>query len=348
MILAKESFVSVYLDAMAALLIFGILLLPDRTRIKSETEGKLFYALCTNTLVMAICSGVCYALHFQTFQWAYHIELFSKTVLELALLHLVYQWLIYVDFKLYASRDQLVRRYKAFFIPIAVFAALLVINMFTSILFTIMPDMKYTSTILYDVMMGIEYLYMAVSVALIYQYDKRHKGRRVFDIVPAVVPMILGSLVNIFTEYSGTALGIAVGLVLLYFSMMNGWRFEDTGSGYYNRAFIKEILEGDSFDADSIQGVISFEAPGGGKELGKILHNELAGDGIIIHESEDRYLLLTENGNIGDLYFLADMVEDAIQDDENSSVALTTKCGIRKGGEDAKTFLERIAISSGN
>ena len=61
MILAKESFVSVYLDAMAALLIFGILLLPDRTRIKSETEGKLFYALCTNTLVMAICSGVCYA-----------------------------------------------------------------------------------------------------------------------------------------------------------------------------------------------------------------------------------------------------------------------------------------------
>ena len=97
MILTAEAFVSVYLDVMAALLIFGILLLPDRKRIKSETEGELFYGLCINTLIIAICSTVCYALHFQTFQGVYYIELLSKTILELALLSLVYQWMMYVD-----------------------------------------------------------------------------------------------------------------------------------------------------------------------------------------------------------------------------------------------------------
>ena len=342
MILTAEAFVSVYLDVMATLLIFGILLLPDRKRIKSETEGELFYGLCINTLIIAICSTVCYALHFQTFQGVYYIELLSKTILELALLSLVYQWMMYVDFKLYASRDQLIRRYKVFFVPIAAFAVLLIVNLFTGILFTITPDMKYTSTVLYDVMMVIEYLYMAVSVALIYQFDRKHKGKRVFDIVPAVVPMILGTFVSILTDYSGTSLGIAVGLVLLYFSMMNGWRYEDVGSGYYNRAFFKRLLKSDGLEAGPIHGIVSFEAPGRGKELGEILQNEMPGDGMIVRESEDRYFLLTENGNLGDLYFLADMVKDAVKEDGTDGFGLSVNCVVREKHEDAGTFLKSL------
>lgn len=340
--IAEGAMVSVYSDAMAFLLIIGLMILPDRKRVRSQTEGRLYGGLCINTLLIALFGGICYAMRGQSENWAAVLVLISKTVVELCLLSLVYQWVMYVDFKLYGSRDQLRRRYWGLYIPVAIFSLLLLINIFTGIVFSIQPDMTYVSTVVYDVMIALEYLYILIPMLLIYQYDRANPGRRSFSIVPALVPILLGSVVSVFTAYSATALGIAVGLVLLYFSMINGWRFEDKESGYYNRALLNGLLKSDSPIVDGIRGAVFFETAGDAGKLGELLKRELPQKSVIVHDSEKRFVLLTRSGNPGDLSFLADMAVYAAE--EEGTLKLTTKCAGRKKGEDAKAFIRRTIL----
>ena len=342
--IAEGAMVSVYSDAMAFLLIIGLMILPDRKRMRSETEGKLYTGLCVNTLLIALFGGICYAMRGRIESWSEILVLTSKTIVELCLLSLVYQWVMYVDLKLYKSRDQLRRRYWGLYIPVAVFSLLLIINPFTGIIFTILPGNTYASTVIYDVMMAVEFFYILLSMLLMYQYDKAHPGRRSFSVVPALIPIILGSVVSVFTSYSATALGIAVGLVLSYFSMINGWRFEDKESGYYNRALLTGLLNSDSPIVDGIHGAIFFETAGDAGMLGELLKKEMPPEGVIVHDSEKRFVLLTRSGNPGDLRFLADMVTDAASEDEGSALSLKTKCISRKKDEDAKAFLLRSVM----
>ena len=173
--------VSVYSDAMAFLLVFGLMLLPDRRYRRKETEAKLFMAICINILLVAFFGGICYALRGQSWEWMPIAELISKTVVELALINIVYQWVVYVDYKLYKSRDQLRRRYRGLYLPVLILMIALIVNLFTGILFTIRPDGGYDSTLMYDVLMAVEYIYILISVLLIIQYDRAHPGRRSFS-----------------------------------------------------------------------------------------------------------------------------------------------------------------------
>ena len=343
--IAEGAMVSVYSDAMAFLLVFGLMLLPDRRYRRKETEAKLFMAICINILLVAFFGGICYALRGQSWEWMPLAELISKTVVELALINIVYQWVVYVDYKLYKSRDQLRRRYRGLYLPVLILMIALIVNLFTGILFTIRPDGGYDSTLMYDVLMAVEYIYILISVLLIIQYDRAHPGRRSFSIIPALVPMVLGSVVSVFTSYSATALGIAVGMVLLYFSMINGWRFEDSESGYYNRALLTELINSDSPLVDVIHGAIFFETSGDAGKLGALLKREMPPMSVIVHESEKRFVLLTRSGQQGDLGFLADLVSDASEEYEGGAVSLKTKCESRKKEEDAKAFLRRTVMA---
>ena len=76
--------------------------------------------------------------------------------------------------------------------------------------------------------------------------------------------------------------------------------------------------------------------------LGELLKKEMPPEGVIVHDSEKRFVLLTRSGNPGDLRFLADMVTDAAEEDK--ALSLTTKCAARKKGEDAKAFIRRTLM----
>ena len=340
--LTGNEMVSAYNGIIAALIAFGLLILPNRKYMKNKTESRLFSLLCTSTLVAAFSTIACSWVSSQNPSWGHIVILILWTVFEAAILFMVYQWVLYVDFRLYESRDQLTRRYKWLVIPPAFFILLLVVNFFTGILFSIQEDMTYDPTVLYYFMTAVEGIYILISVVQIIKYDKNNPGKRIFNILFPLVFMIGGSLVDAFTGYSATALGFAVGLLLLYYSMIKGWRYKDDESGYYNNAYLKGILSGESREAESIRGVILFEVKGDEKEFEKILKNEMPPDGIIIHDKKKRFILFTGSGNAGDLKFITSMVEDAAAEDMVEGVSLSVKCDTRKNGEDAKTFWGRV------
>ena len=137
MILAERSAVTVYSDVMAFLMMLGLVCLSSRLRKRETTGEKLYFVLCLAVMVDAVCSSICYALHEQPFGAT--AELIFKTILEMSMLVLAYYWLLYVDFKLFGSKDHLIRRLGVLFVPILAGAVALVINLFTGIVFTIGP-----------------------------------------------------------------------------------------------------------------------------------------------------------------------------------------------------------------
>ena len=344
--LTGKDMVSAYNGIIAVLIALGLLVLPNRKYMKNKTESILFSLLCTSTLVAALSTIACSVIRSQNLSFGYAGELFSLTVLDIAIVFMVYQWMLYVDFRLYESRDQLTRRYRWMIIPLAVILLLLIVNIFTGILFSVQQDLTRTTTVLYYLMAVVESIYILLSVVLIIKYDKSNPGKRIFNILPPLVFMAGGSLVDIFTDYSAVALGFAVGLLLLYYSMIKGWQYKDDESGYYNNAYLKGILSGESRDADGIHGVIIFEVKGDEKGFEEILKNEMPPDGIIIHDRKKRFILFTGSGNTGDLKFLVSMVEDAAAEDMGEGISLSVKCDTRKNGEDAKTFLGRVMESA--
>ena len=340
--LTGNEMVSAHNGIMAALIAFGLLILPNRKYMKNKTESRLFSLLCTSTLISAL-STVAYSwVSSLDLSWGHVVALIFCTIFKAATLFMVYQWVLYVDFRLYESRDQLGRRYKWLVILPAFFLLLLVVNIFTGILFSLQQDMTYEPTVLYYLMTLVECIYILISVVLIIKYDKTNPGKRIFNILLPLVFMIGGSLVDAFTDYSATALGFAVGVLLLYYSMIKGWRYKDDESGYYNNAYLKGILSGESKDAENIHGVIMFEVTGDEKEFEEILKNEMPPDGIIIHDKKKRFILFTGSGNAGDLKFITSMVEDAAAEDMGEGVSLTIKSDVRKNSEDTKTFLGRV------
>ena len=124
--LTGNEMVSAYNGIIAALIAFGLLILPNRKYMKNKTESRLFSLLCTSTLISAL-STVAYSwVSSLDLSWGHVVALIFCTIFKAATLFMVYQWVLYVDFRLYESRDQLGRRYKWLVILPAFFLLLLV------------------------------------------------------------------------------------------------------------------------------------------------------------------------------------------------------------------------------
>ncbi len=339
MIISENSLVSVYSDSMAVLLTLGLMIIPRKRDAVDGTKERMFFSMCLLLLINAVASGVSYALHGQSGSLCYGVELAAKTVLELALLLLSYQWVMYVDYMLYKSRDQLKRRYSTLFWPILICIILLLVNLFTGVIFKIQPDMTYTATWVYDVLMAVDYVYFVMAFFIIYQYSTRHKGTRFFRITPVIIPVILGTLVNILTDYSASPLGFAIGLTLLHFSMIGGWRFDDEESGFFNRSFLIRLVEEGQSEAERFWGAICFEAKEGANELPAILRSELPPKSTIAHIDGGKYVLLTESRRMSDIGFIADMIEDATE----GKISVSTHCYIRGKDQSAAAFIKEAA-----
>lgn len=300
------SMVTIYSDVMAILLLVGLMLIPRGTGKKDAATG-IFVTMALGVIILALGNTVRAALYGQHFTWAEPVALAAQTVSELASVFTVYQWILYVDYKLYGSRDHLKRRFPVLFIPIILLSVILLVNTGTGILFTIGEDISFTPTVMYYFMAGIEFLYLLMAVVFMAVYVARGGKKKFFSTAPVIIPVLLGSVVSLVTDYSARALGLAVGLVFLYFSMAAGWRFGDKNSGFFNKEYLTYLRK----TGNAYLGSICFKAAGDASGIEGILKSELPRDSIIIRNDQNSYLFLTETDAEPELLFLAELVKKA-------------------------------------
>ena len=309
------SYTSIYLDAIAILIIFGLMIISVQMRDRRDrVESKGFSRICLFSVLNAFADIVCYATMFKTDKVSIGLHMLALTALQISVFLMIYAWIIYEDYKLYGSRDRLLSQYKKPFIPVAVFIALLIINMFTGFMFTIDDHSVYQPTIMFWIMVGVQYLYIAYSLVVLLKYYKDFGPLHFFHPITLFVPVVFGALTVLVTGISARSISIATGIMFLYMSYIGQWRYDDVQTGFFNHHYLEHIKSIVNARKAEYNGAVSFALKGDVLAFAEILRNEFPKDCEIIRMKKDRFLLLSKTGRRGALALLAAVIEDAVEE----------------------------------
>ncbi len=344
MIINYESLVTIYADISAIILVVGLMVLSGRIHTKNF-ESKLFLTICILIVMDALGSAGSYAMHYQSPGWCASAEMFFKTFMEVSALLLVFVWMLYVDYKLYASKDHILRNFKIHGVITAFFEIMLIINPLTRIMFTLDGNNWFVPTPLYHLMEFVEIAYVALTFYQLHNYRKNNNKLHFFKISPMMIPIFIGLLVSEFTNFAAIPLGLSIGVISLYFSMMKTFRYEEMGTGFYNKAYLSEL--------STIAGTIGYDylcaiCININEEecFKKSLIKEIPKDREIIHLEKGKYLFFTDKGKMNLIKMLKVMLMDAAAEYEDNhkgvDVGLEVLSVNRKKNESADDFIKRF------
>lgn len=308
--MTNTSVITIFADSLAFIAMLAVLILSLSNR-KKESGRVLLRMMIICIMIDAACNGVAFAMRGQTFEGAAAIAMISQTILELALVSILYLWLLFVDFQLYGSRDHLKRHYRLFFLPVIVFFILILANPVTGILFTQKVDNGFMRTTLYNVMLVIEYSYTLVSVWLVVRYRKENGKLKFFRAAPMLLPIACSILVSELTDYSFVSLGFAAGMLNIYLFMRMHGKYEDEQEGFYNASYLSQVKEWEEKGHRDKGVLIRFMCEGNIAALAKILREELPRDAEILHIGEGRYLMMASGKNKSFFDLVIKMVQEA-------------------------------------
>ena len=195
MIPGTEQLITVAMDTMAILILFGIAVIPESRDEKHNTGSRLF-----TFMGLFILIGVVSELIFRLFPDAYYgggmyAAKISGIVMELSIVDLLILFFIYTDFELYESRDHLKRHMALFVAPVLLFAAVCLLTPLWKKLFSL------EGSLLTDIYLYTQYLELVILVLSAVHfiiYYKKFGKKRFFHPLSIYVPVLCGALFTFF------------------------------------------------------------------------------------------------------------------------------------------------------
>lgn len=348
MIIADQSLVTVYADIMAFLLVLGLYYMFHQYRIgRGRYSDRIFNLLCVSIMVNAASNGFSYAMHQQHLGWAMPIKLLAPTIAELSTALVLFLWMLYIDYKLYESHDRIFMLQRYFSIPLLVFTVLCIINLFTGFMFYMDDNMMFVAKPLFYALTLLQYAYGILPIVVVIHYVRFHGRPHFLHISPLVVPVAIASLFTLFSNYSARAFGFAVALVLLHFSNVNKWRYDDADSGFYNREYVGHILDLIRDGKAEYKGAVVFESDSTNSWYFEMLRGELPKESTMIRVNRNKLVLLTENATGSIFTLLKDLIEDEVDEYDSKKetlqpIRLKISNVFRMSGETASEFVKRV------
>ncbi len=350
MSIAVDSVVTIYSDTMAFILAMGVFFVSSRFKVgKDEYADQIYNALCILTLVNAFSNGLSYALHHQTTGLPHFLRMIMPTIAEYSTLVLLFVWSVYIDHKLYGSKDRTRYVARVLQVPIYVMGVLCVINLFTYIMFDVTESHIFVAKPLFYVLTLLQYAYGILPIISVIRYRKNNRNKlHFFHINPVVIPVVVSSLFTLFTDYSARAFGFAIALVFLHMSYINVWRFEDRESGFYNRFYINHIIDLSREQRLDYRSVIEFVTANTPAEFYDIITSEMPVNSELIRMDEHRFLMFSESSKSSMITLLSSMIQEAADDyddkhSDSEPIDLLISYRIRKKGESGDEFVRSVA-----
>ncbi len=305
-----EESVSLYMNIFALILILALISLSHRLLSRRTPEDKLFLYLCVAAGVNS-SAGISYSLSKAFINaWSRPVMVISITVGRIAVLSLLYLWILYVDYRLNRSRDHLIRRYPVLLAPIAVIIIFLIINLFTGILFTFDENLEIQMTVLNYCIFFVNIALFMISNGVFVRYKKNIGSLSFFSVVPFLVPVALGAAGEFLCFYASETAGFAVGLIFMYFSMLACWKYEDTDPAFYNPSYLDYVCDCLKNGSSPVKSAVLFSADDT-DALAAILKDNLPKRHETVHLADDRYLYLSVRTNPNYLDGLTGMIRYA-------------------------------------
>ena len=299
-------------------------------------------------IINGIFNALSYAFHYQSFGWAEPARMIIPTIAELSILYVCFIWMLYVDYKLYESRDRIRRTYRYFQIPVFVFTGLCVINLFTGFMFTVDENMLFVQRTGYYFLLIVQYFYGLYPVFLLIRHALTHKKQTFFHIWPTVAPGLISAIFTQVTPYSARCLGLTIAVVFLYFSYVERWRFNDLESGFFNRHYMDYLMELSEERLPDYRSALIIYAENADNALFSILRSGIPYGGELIRMSDDLFLLFSETGKTSSVKLLSAMFREEAEDynknhPDEEHINMIVTYTIRQDDETIRGFMQMVA-----
>ena len=341
------SVVSCYADAAALLVMILLMLLSERFRRRQHDPSlRLFYLLSLSLLVTCVMSFLCHAAYKQPAPWCHTMAIVCRTLWECLTFFIILLWSGYVAVKLHWDKKRLLVPAMLYALPFCVFTVLLIVNLFRGIIFSYSADNQCEYTWLYYFFVAVETVFFIVPLILVRTYDTKEQKVRFLKVMPMIAPVEIGVAVQFFLPYQADVLGFAIGALLLYFSMVDEFRFQDAESGLYNQGFLSYFMDRAMVDKNIVNSALILEADGYLPGCFEVLRSTLHQEYDVIRIEEKRFLMFSGTESRSVLQLLSTHVEEAVvkynKEHPQEPVLLTVHSRIRVKDEEPFAFLRSV------
>lgn len=341
-----EAIVSCYVNAASLLMMVLLLLLSKRFRKRGNRSIRIFYWITFFVTIDSILLFLNYAMYMQTAPWCHTVAMITKTACECLTILMVAQWLFFVDNKLYGIRKRYSISYKLVLLPFVISFILLMVNPFTEIVFTYSSANKFEHKTPMLVIWSIEFLYLCSAAAFAWYFDRKTMKIRLLHVSPMIFSVALVFCAQLFLPYQLGILGFAVGVMMMYFSMVDEMRFVDDETGLYNKTYLAYLFDMALAGKNDVRCALILTTEGNLPASVQILLNVLHENGDVIRLEENRFLMLSKDDSYSTVQYLSSLMAESVDrhnsDYPDKKVQISVRCRMRSGEEDSFKFLQSM------
>ncbi len=342
----EKAIVACYIDAAAILAMVVLLLQSGHLRKQNTLSMRVYYVLSWQVLFTAVACFVFNTMYRQTAPWCHTVALISRTLWDYSVLAADFLWLTYVDVKLFGTKKRGTFTRIVRILPLIIFLILLVINLFTGIIFTIADDNSLQPKPLFNLMTLTMILYFCMSALIVWYFDHKKTKVRFLHIEPMIISVVAALIPQYTTSYGTGILGFVIGITLLYFSMIDEFSFLDDESQLYNERFLSYIIDNTIARKKTFHSALILEADGYLPASFEILRNTLHKNNDVIRIDKKRFLMFSGSDSLSALQLLSTHVEEAVKayndNHPKEKTQITVRCRMRKQDETAYSFLRKV------
>ena len=331
--------ITVICDVISFIITAWLLFLNVRHGKKHDTLDRIFSGMLIIILILAVMDAVVAVFGFHVGYDTSITEMLFATGNETMTTVLCLVWMIYVNYRLYHSRDYIMRRFWLVTMPLII---ILVLTMVSSVIFHGTGVLKAAriTAVFFFALVALRFIYFLVSVFRLYQYKKQSGTMRYFKISFLVIPVIVTGLLGLFVDGAFRVTGYAVGFGLLYLTIYREQILTDPVTGFYSGRYSKRLIALSEKNDVSVGSFMCFKFSDAAALEG--FAPKLAG--LI---SQDAYVIRTQPDEVAVLTVVSEkslvhmIIEDVRAVSGESGMEVCASYDLRQKDESAKEFLTR-------
>lgn len=220
-----------------------LLVCAGRGLSRQDLADRIFYGMVWATIALCVLEATSFCIDGCCFPGSRELNIALNTLLYSINIVFVFLWTVYVDYRVFGDIDRIKQRACWLALPSAAVLALIVVNLFVPLIFSVSQENVYARGPLVMVPYGVSLLYLAYSMALVYR-DRKHD--RSFMFLPSVIfilPLLAGCLVQMaFYGLSVTWAALSISMISVYLNVQNKLTSIDPLSGAFNRQYLYSYI----------------------------------------------------------------------------------------------------------
>lgn len=300
-------------------------------------EDKLVFSECILVLIALLMEIFGNLLPGLSGRAAFFYQYIAPPIEELLYMAVILQWMVFVDYMLYRSRDHVRRRYRLAVFPILVVLGLDILQG----LFIYVPAEESSGTLsmifcFQLLKLLVEFGCIFFTIRLVTLHEKESRQPRFLKLSAFIIPFVIGVLFRFYDESM-----MALGILLTYGAVLRRDRYLDYETGFYNRAFLDFLSTyRDRNQYEGGNGIL-IRGEGHKEAMAKLLRELMPQDANVFYLGEDQFLVLSETLR-GSAAKMAVLTIREAAESENPPFSPQVKAAKRKPEETAEGFAGRL------